>query len=1327
MASESETSSSDLKQRVVNLEHQNVRTLQDGNKRCSELETQVAHLRMLLEQNEVARRQSDLQAATVKGDAENQAMAHANEFAALLRSKQDAEAHLTFESDRAKEFEVGLTRLRAEHEERTAHFATVLQQREAELTAARERCTVATSETSSLESKLAEQTSLASTLQARVDRFSSDNMTQRETIAKQMEQLEMAIGQNQGLAAQAKEQAEELVELREKIEAERSSHLQSKFNCEVVQLRLRDVETSAKAERSARNEAAVNSNLLLEQLRDAKERLAEEQTTVRSLSQQLADCTTTCTTTEKTHKETLSRLQQAEQSLSKQLSRAKAECANAKTDKEKLESSITQLHQQLLTLIQHVEKSVQRSHSTLSKTRRVGLKKQPSRFTDSSTVTDADIDELVRSLATVVGGYEEKISKLSTTVSSLDAKLKTTSEQFDSHQHMATEADVALKKAQVRLKDLEGSLRNKSSTLADKDLQLRQTQSMADDLQRLLQEERGKLHAAELANAQVERLHAQQMVDAEEARSQQLHGLCLQLSLAARSSVASSKTKDGALSWKKLVHRLESDIGSTLGRIKSSDEKVKRLEATLQERDVDIKRLHQLHEESLAKVSAATSSREQAWQQQRDKQEKHMSELMKEVQAKIQDAHLMLSNTEAELQSVSQERDKYRHELATSQQTVGELNTCCLALRGTSALLTGCVWPLCVRLRCMTQALAITVAHSQRLEMAASLATQLADAVSEELAATSSSAGSSASLDSGAGVHRHASATRRTASVRLHPLLRFRKSAIAVLAFNRFRRVLHHTSVLCIVRDCPGGLGQRLPVWVCGAKASLDTHDTMPSSRAPADDGRAYQQNRQQKLSDWISFVRSPEFLAKMMASSEQLSALLQDLTGMQRGRKPSATLQLCARNQLSSVLRNVSAHFQATSLWSFDDQGHWSLLHALRDGLHHGLARIAKASSSHANFTVYQQHVSAMSTIQQHVINLANQLQKAEIQSHRHQQKVLELQQALKNANQQFSLTNKHLLSAERKASNLVPVERFDSVCTEMNAGLERERQQQVELARQRDELLQSKHRLDSVQAERRRLDTALQQAIQDLKDGHQAVHSTEGSLSLARQQCNGLQQQEAVLRARLSELQNSLVVTNREKTSLLAYLQAVNSAMETIQDSDLSGEDAAKILKSALSSARDKLQDGGDFTQCKMTLASMVEVLLSLASKLDARERDLALSATHIKTLRRELSSACRRQLSEATVQLAKSVVADDEDGFYGEVDLSKLGHFLGEQSSHSTGTSQATIPLRGQADRSSFSHRTRHTQLRDPTKNQTDNLDVQGLGADLSAKLSAAIASS
>ena len=56
------------------------------------------------------------------------------------------------------------------------------------------------------------------------------------------------------------------------------------------------------------------------------------------------------------------------------------------------------------------------------------------------------------------------------------------------------------------------------------------------------------------------------------------------------------------------------------------------------------------------------------------------------------------------------------------------------------------------------------------------------------------------------------------------------------------------------------------------------------------------------------------------------------------------------------------------------------------------------------------------MSTIQQHVINLANQLQKAEIQSHRHQQKVLELQQALKNANQQFSLTNKRLLSAERK-----------------------------------------------------------------------------------------------------------------------------------------------------------------------------------------------------------------------------------------------------------------------------------------------------------------------
>lgn len=60
---------------------------------------------------------------------------------------------------------------------------------------------------------------------------------------------------------------------------------------------------------------------------------------------------------------------------------------------------------------------------------------------------------------------------------------------------------------------------------------------------------------------------------------------------------------------------------------------------------------------------------------------------------------------------------------------------------------------------------------------------------------------------------------------------------------------------------------------------------------------------------------------------------------------------------------------------------------------------------------------------------------------------------------------------------------------------------------------------------------------------------------------------------------------------------------------------------------------------------LGSLVEVLQALARRLNAKEQDLALHAAHVKTLRRELTSACRRQLSEAAVHLAESVVADEE----------------------------------------------------------------------------------
>lgn len=49
-------------------------------------------------------------------------------------------------------------------------------------------------------------------------------------------------------------------------------------------------------------------------------------------------------------------------------------------------------------------------------------------------------------------------------------------------------------------------------------------------------------------------------------------------------------------------------------------------------------------------------------------------------------------------------------------------------------------------------------------------------------------------------------------------------------------------------------------------------------------------------------------------------------------------------------------------------------------------------------------------------------------------------------------------------QASALVPVERFESVCAELNAGLEREKQQQQELAKQRESVLRTKHKYGSV-----------------------------------------------------------------------------------------------------------------------------------------------------------------------------------------------------------------------------------------------------------------------
>ena len=62
---------------------------------CSELEQQVTHLRMLLEQSEATRRQRDLQAAAAKSQVEERMATQSAEVGALRRKKLDLEGAFT--------------------------------------------------------------------------------------------------------------------------------------------------------------------------------------------------------------------------------------------------------------------------------------------------------------------------------------------------------------------------------------------------------------------------------------------------------------------------------------------------------------------------------------------------------------------------------------------------------------------------------------------------------------------------------------------------------------------------------------------------------------------------------------------------------------------------------------------------------------------------------------------------------------------------------------------------------------------------------------------------------------------------------------------------------------------------------------------------------------------------------------------------------------------------------------------------------------------------------------------------------------------------------
>ncbi|KAI0214152.1 hypothetical protein LSAT2_000764 [Lamellibrachia satsuma] len=82
-----------------------------------------------------------------------------------------------------------------------------------------------------------------------------------------------------------------ILSLEESIEAERAAHLESKFNSEIVQLRIRDLEGALKMERTAKAEILANSEKVNFQIRELQQVYDDERRCSKKTKDQMEKLT----------------------------------------------------------------------------------------------------------------------------------------------------------------------------------------------------------------------------------------------------------------------------------------------------------------------------------------------------------------------------------------------------------------------------------------------------------------------------------------------------------------------------------------------------------------------------------------------------------------------------------------------------------------------------------------------------------------------------------------------------------------------------------------------------------------------------------------------------------------------------------------------------------------------------------------------------------------------------------------------------------------------------------------------------------------------------
>ncbi|XP_035377653.1 coiled-coil domain-containing protein 171-like [Electrophorus electricus] len=251
------------------------------NQEVSAYEAQLARLRALLERGEAHRQTLEYEVAVVKRDAAAQRTCSEDKMADLLKHNQQLEDLSAELRQRASDLERALVITRQAREEDQEGLQAELHERDHLLLSTRAENDLLQTDKSQLQALLQEQNDTLQKLQEKLSRVQKEQERRAEELRVKTSELKTRTDRVEELEREVESAKQCIKDLEENVESERAAHLESKFNSEIIQLRLRDVEASLSLEKSGHSEAESSLQLIRQKFGELEKAYTHERECVQ--------------------------------------------------------------------------------------------------------------------------------------------------------------------------------------------------------------------------------------------------------------------------------------------------------------------------------------------------------------------------------------------------------------------------------------------------------------------------------------------------------------------------------------------------------------------------------------------------------------------------------------------------------------------------------------------------------------------------------------------------------------------------------------------------------------------------------------------------------------------------------------------------------------------------------------------------------------------------------------------------------------------------------------------------------------------------------------